>query len=99
MSIPVPFDVPAKYFETFWLASREFWQSKWDAFLDIVGDDPFTLWVPGSVIFTFVVYWIIGGIFTIMDVTNKPAFLRRYKTQPGTNEPVDRERLIKVTII
>jgi hypothetical protein len=31
-----------------------------------------------------------------MDITNKPAALRRYKIQPGTNEPVEPKRLMKV---
>lgn len=31
-----------------------------------------------------------------MDITNKPAALRRYKVQPGTNEPVDNRELLKV---
>lgn len=31
-----------------------------------------------------------------MDVTNRPAFLRKYKTQPGTNEPVDKKQLFQV---
>lgn len=97
-SLPVPFDTPARYFQTFWLASRELWQSKWDAILDVIGDDPYLLWVPYTVIYTFVVYWVIGLVFTLMDIYNKPAFLRRYKIQPGTNEPVDRDRLIKVII-
>lgn len=34
-------------------------------------------------------------IFSV-DVTNKPAALRRYKIQPGTNEPVDNRKLLKV---
>lgn len=42
-------------------------------------------------------YWIVGTIYTILDVTNKPAALRRYKVQPGTNEPVDTKRLIQVS--
>lgn len=43
-----------------------------------------------------VVYWTFGGIYTILDVTNKPDALRRYKIQPGTNEPVKTKRLIEV---
>lgn len=43
-----------------------------------------------------VVYWVIGGIYTILDITNRPAALRRYKIQPGTNEPVDKRELCKV---
>lgn len=39
---------------------------------------------------------MFGGIYTLLDVTNKPAALRRYKIQPGTNEPVDNRRLLKV---
>ena len=27
-----------------------------------------------------------------MDLTNKPAFARKYKIQPGTNEPVDAKK-------
>lgn len=63
-----------------------------------IGEDPFTLWVIGTTIFTFFVYWFFGAIYTIMDVTNRPAGLRRYKIQPGTNEPVDTRRLINVNI-
>lgn len=47
---------------------------------------------------TFVVYWLFGGIYTILDVTNRPTALRRYKVQPGTNEPVDTCELLKVIV-
>jgi hypothetical protein len=50
----------------------------------------------GTSIIVFAVYWILGGIYTIIDITNKPAALGRYKVQPGTNEPVDSKRLMKV---
>lgn len=97
MSIPVPFDEPAKYLSTFWLASHDFWQSKWDYFLDTFGEDSFNLRVHGTVIYTFLAYWIIGAVYTFVDLTGKPAFMRRYKIQEGTNEPVDREKLKKVS--
>lgn len=48
--------------------------------------------------YTFLVYWGFGAIYTLMDLTNRPRFLRRYKIQPNTNEPVDTKRLIKVII-
>lgn len=98
MAIPIPFDLPARHLQRFWGASGDFWQSQWDKFLDITGEDPFTLWVIGTTIFTFFVYWFFGAIYTIMDVTNRPAGLRRYKIQPGTNEPVDTRRLINVIV-
>lgn len=47
-------------------------------------------------IYTFVLYWIAGMIYTSMDLINKPAALKRYKIQPGTNEPVETKRLIQV---
>nr|CAD7453578.1 unnamed protein product [Timema tahoe] len=50
----------------------------------------------GTTALTMCVYWTFGGIYTLLDVTNKPAALRRYKIQPGTNEPVDTARLLKV---
>ncbi|XP_037030512.1 fatty acid hydroxylase domain-containing protein 2 isoform X2 [Bradysia coprophila] len=84
------------HLQRFWGASGDFWQSQWDKFLDITGEDPFTLWVVGSTIFTMFVYWFFGAIYTFMDLTNKPAFLRKYKIQPGTNEPVDKKRLTNV---
>lgn len=37
MSIPVPFDLPARHLQKFWGASGDFWQSQWDKFLDITG--------------------------------------------------------------
>ncbi|GFG34542.1 hypothetical protein Cfor_11895 [Coptotermes formosanus] len=83
------------HLQRFWGASGDFWQAQWDRLLDVTGEDLFTLWVYGTTILTLAVYWIIGGMYTIMDITNKPAALRRYKIQPGTNEPVDPKRLMK----
>jgi methylsterol monooxygenase len=82
--------------QSFWGDSSNFWQAQWDRLLDVIGDDPYTLSVYVPAIYTFAVYWIIGGIYTIMDITNKPAALRRYKIQAGTNEPVETKRLMTV---
>nr|CAD7398296.1 unnamed protein product [Timema poppensis] len=84
------------HLQRFWGASGDFWQALWDRFLDTVGEDPITLWIYGTTALTMCVYWTFGGIYTLLDVTNKPAALRRYKIQPGTNEPVDTARLLKV---
>ncbi|XP_034482297.1 fatty acid hydroxylase domain-containing protein 2 [Drosophila innubila] len=67
-----------------------------DKFIDKFGDDPMMLWVFGTTLFTMIVYWTVGGIYTFMDLTNRPACLRKYKIQPGTNEPVEAGRLMKV---
>lgn len=84
------------HLQRFWGASGDFWQSLWDRLLDVTGEDPFTFWVYGTPILTIAVYWTFGGIYTLLDITNKPAILRKYKIQPGTNEPVDPKRLMQV---
>lgn len=64
-------------------------QSKWDQLLQITGKDPFMLWVVYTTIYTFSLYWILGAFYTFLDVTGRPKCLRKYKTQPGMNEPLD----------
>jgi fatty acid hydroxylase domain-containing protein 2 len=34
----------------------------------------------------------------VIDITNKPSFLRRYKIQPNTNEPVNTKKLTNVVL-
>jgi methylsterol monooxygenase len=82
--------------QSFWGASGSFWQALWDRLLDVIGEDLFTLWVYGTSIIVFAVYWILAGIYTIIDITKQPAALGRYKVQPGTNEQVDTKCLMKV---
>uniref|UniRef100_A0A182SDT9 Uncharacterized protein n=1 Tax=Anopheles maculatus TaxID=74869 RepID=A0A182SDT9_9DIPT len=94
MSLTVElFDLPAHQFRVFWGASGSMWQSLWNRFLDLTGDNPLALWTVGSYVYTSLIYWSIGLVYTLFDVTGRPGFLRRYKVQPGTNEPVDASRL------
>lgn len=51
-----------------------------------------------TTIITFFVYWIFGLIYVLLDVTNQPKFLRKYKIQPGTNEPIEKQKLIRVIL-
>ncbi|KNC22065.1 hypothetical protein FF38_02002, partial [Lucilia cuprina] len=68
--------------------------SKWNDFLNLVGDDPQTVWVFGTTLVFMLVYWLNASWYTFMDLTNRPKFLRKYKIQPGKNEPVDNKKLI-----
>ncbi|XP_063706615.1 fatty acid hydroxylase domain-containing protein 2-like [Culicoides brevitarsis] len=79
-----------------WSTSGDFWQSQWELLLDKIGDDSHFLWIFGVNTISIAWYWIFGSFYIFLDVTNQPAFLRKYKTQPGTNEPVDRKRLFAV---
>jgi fatty acid hydroxylase domain-containing protein 2 len=62
----------------------------------VSGDNHYNLYVYGTTIYGNLLYWLIGFTFLFFDLTNKPVCIRRYKIQPGTNEPVDRHRLYKV---
>ena len=46
---------------------------------------------------SYVVYWGVGIFYIFMDMTLKPEVFRKYKIQPGTNEPVDTWKLMKVS--
>lgn len=48
--------------------------------------------------YTIVLYWSIGGIFNIMDLTNKPRFFRKYKTQPEAHVPLDKRRFFTASM-
>lgn len=71
-------------------------QSKWDTILSLTGTDPFMLWVVWTTIYSVSLYWLGGAIYTYLDLTGKPKFLRKYKTQPGANEPLDYNNARKV---
>ncbi|KAH8272787.1 fatty acid hydroxylase domain-containing protein 2 [Drosophila bipectinata] len=84
-----------------WTHTGDWMQEQWENLLGVIGEDPWRLWVLGSTVVIFSVYWIYAALFTLMDITNKPKFLRRYKIQPGQNEPVDLKKLwnaVKVVI-
>ena len=53
----------------------------------------------GSLLVTSGFYWLSAGIYAIMDFTQKPAFLMKYKIQQDKNVPVDPKRFLKVTSI
>jgi fatty acid hydroxylase domain-containing protein 2 len=50
-------------------------------------DYNFTVWT--TTIYTMALYWGVGLMFVLLDVTNKPKFFRKYKTQPEAHVPLD----------
>lgn len=66
-------------------------------FLLILGEDEFFLTVFVSTFYITMVYWTIAGIYLFMDLTLKPAFLRKYKVQPNMNSPLDKAKLFQVS--
>ncbi|XP_064113004.1 fatty acid hydroxylase domain-containing protein 2-like isoform X1 [Macrobrachium nipponense] len=87
------------HLQHFWGASGNFWQLQWDKFRTLFGNDDCNVLVYGGTLATYAVYWIAGSVYTFMDVTGIPAFIRQYKVQPGTNEPVETRKLIKCILV
>ncbi len=58
--------------------------------------DPEFLFVWGTEIIGLVFYFSVGFAYAFADITLKPEGIRKYKTQPGENEPVDRDKFSKL---
>lgn len=71
-------------------------QELWDRVLDATGHDYRGLWIYGTTLYSVLVVTAVGGLFLFMDVTGFPKFMRKYKIQPGTNDPLTAEQLKKV---
>lgn len=66
--------------------------------INFQGDNPFILWTIGINLFTAAVYWAGAIFYLILDLIDKPKWIAKYKIQPGVNEPVDVNAVIKVTL-
>ena len=60
-------------------------------------NDPLTISLSGTFLVTTSFYWASALIFMLIDYTQKPAFLMKYKIQPGKNIPPDTKQVIKVS--
>jgi len=78
------------------------WEILWHRFLDIANEfgfqDRYYLFCYGTTIFTSAVYWLTALIFMLMDFTQFPSFLMKYKIQPGKNAPPDAKKVMKVLL-
>lgn len=55
-----------------------------------------TVWITS--VYTIILYWVVGGAFVAMDITNKPKFLQKFKTQPEENVPLDKTKFLNATL-
>ncbi|CAN7999936.1 unnamed protein product, partial [Ixodes hexagonus] len=86
------------HLQRFWGASGNFWQGQWDKVEAFFDGDEFAMGVWGTFAVTFLVYWVVGGLYTIMDLTGKPSFLLRYKIQDNAPYPVAGRRVAQVVL-
>lgn len=73
-------------------------QKHWEYFLDVYNPNPHVVWIFGTIAYITIVAVIISGSFMFMDITGVPKRLRKYKLQPGTNEPLTWTQLKKVSV-
>ncbi|XP_070492844.1 fatty acid hydroxylase domain-containing protein 2-like [Chironomus tepperi] len=78
--------------ETF-TGTENFWSNTWNRIVDI-SDDNYRFKVFVRLIYTTGLYWIVGILFILMDITNKPKFFRKYKTQPEAHVPLNMKKFI-----
>ena len=65
--------------------------------LETIGtDDPHYLYVYGTFLVEYSAYWLTASLYFVLDFTQWPKFLQKYKTQPGTNEPPNTKKFLKV---
>jgi len=85
--------------------STGFWETSWQKALEIFqsyfGEEnlDYNLFVYGTFIVTFCLYWGGSAIFLFFDITGFPKFIRKYKTQPGEHEPLDLKTAAKVIAV
>ncbi|XP_037506714.1 fatty acid hydroxylase domain-containing protein 2 isoform X1 [Rhipicephalus sanguineus] len=84
------------HLQRFWGASGNFWQGQWDAVEAFFDGDEFSMSIWGTFAVTFAVYWVVGGLYTLMDLTGRPAFLLRYKIQDTAPYPVNFSQVWRV---
>ena len=58
-----------------------------------------TFYIIGSLIVSTTFYWSSAGLYALMDFTQMPKFLMKYKIQADKNVPVDPKRFLKVNTV
>lgn len=75
------------------------WQILWDAVVTFWRHDPHSLYVWGTVVMIAVTMAVTAGIYAIMDYTQCPKFMMKYKVQTGKNVPPNTKKMMKVLAV
>lgn len=81
--------------ERVWGASGDLWQGWWTKFHSLFGGDEFLLTVVGTNVVTIAVFWLFNAFYLFVDLTGWPKWVLQYKIQDGTNQPLDRKKLMR----
>ncbi|KAF4522153.1 hypothetical protein B566_EDAN010413, partial [Ephemera danica] len=69
-----------------WWMNGYYWQNRYVEMIDALGGEYFIM-THGYLIPKSIGYWFTALPYLIVDITGRPRFLKKYKTQPGTNDP------------
>ncbi|KAL7017929.1 hypothetical protein ACKWTF_010572 [Chironomus riparius] len=72
------------------------WEMIWQRSIDYYEQDKYKLFEYGILVTSTATSVIVLSIYSFFDFTQKPAFIRKYKINPNTNEPPDSTKFIKV---
>ena len=56
-------------------------QTAYDWYFGLFGRDYLVADIAGGMIITMTVFWVLGALYTVLDLTHWPAALYQYKTQ------------------
>ncbi|XP_028638345.1 fatty acid hydroxylase domain-containing protein 2 [Grammomys surdaster] len=73
--------------------SGYFWQTQWEKLLSTFEGNEWLLFILGVVLVPALCFWGFNGLLLLVDTTEKPTFISRYRIQRGNNEPVDPVKL------
>ncbi|KAG4072575.1 hypothetical protein HA402_004664 [Bradysia odoriphaga] len=69
-------------------------QVQWNKVLEFHGHDAFNVRVYGTFVVSMIIYWGMGGLFTIVDYTGTPKFMMKYRVQENVKTyPISKEQL------
>ncbi|XP_030066989.1 fatty acid hydroxylase domain-containing protein 2-like isoform X2 [Microcaecilia unicolor] len=87
------------HLQRFWGASGDFWQAQWGKLHHYFGGNEWELFFLGAGLIPMLTFWFFSGILMVIDVTEKPSFITRYRIQLGENSPVDSVKLLQTVLI
>jgi len=78
---------------------EHFFERQWRKIFAFFNNDPYSLLAYGTPAMIWIVSWVIGIFYIIVDMTGKPAFIAKYKVQPKNPPNVTYPQMKKLILI
>lgn len=69
-------------------SNETLWTRTWESIYNYFDGNHYYMVVVGTTLAFNGTFWLVGLLYLFLDLTGKPYFLTRYKTQPDKNNPV-----------